>query len=123
MAENKTQRRDFLKLAGLGAIAATLGAKLVPSTALAADPGPMSPKDPMAVQLGYVEDAAKVDKKKWPKRDGAEGAKQFCYNCMFYQSKDDPKKSKAAPCQIFAGKSVKSKGWCNSWTLNPNVKD
>lgn len=117
------KRRDFLKLAGLGVIATALTDKLVPSKAFAADAGVLSSKDPMAVQLGYIEDATKVDKKKWPKRDGAEGAKQFCYNCMFYQSTDaDPSKSKAAPCQIFAGKSVKAKGWCNSWTQNPKVK-
>ena len=123
MQDSSNKRREFLKMAGLGAIAATLADKLIPSTAFAADPGPMSPKDPMAVQLGYVEDASKVDKKKWPKRDGPEGAKQYCYNCMFYQTKEDAKKSKSAPCQIFAGKTVKAKGWCNSWTQNPNVKD
>src|SRR5262245_36350018 len=43
----------------------------------------VNPKDPTAEALGYVEDAKKADTKKFPKRAGAEGAKQFCYNCMF----------------------------------------
>ena len=91
--------------------------------AFAADPGPVNPKDKMSVDLGYVVDATKVDTKKWSKRAGAEGAKQFCYNCMFYQAKGDAKTSKVAPCQIFAGKTVPAKAWCNSWTLNPSVKE
>lgn len=115
-------RRDFLKLAGAGVIFTALSGKLVPHKAFAASPGPLSPKDPMAVQLGYYEDATKVDTKKWPKRAGAEGQKQWCYNCMFYQTQEDPVKTKEAPCQIFAGKSVKAKGWCNSWAQNPKVK-
>lgn len=72
---------------------------------------PLSPKDPMAVTLGYYENADKVDTKKWPKRAGAEGKKQYCHNCMFFS---DPAKGRGK-CQIFAGKTVNAKGWCNSW--------
>lgn len=65
-------------------------------------------KDPTAVALGYVADASKVDKAKFPKfADG-----QHCGNCQLYQGKEsDP----TAPCAIFGGKKVAEKGWCNSW--------
>lgn len=116
-------RRGFLKITGLGLLAATVGSKLLnPSTAFAAGPAAVDEKDALAKSLGYHEDAKKVDVKKWPKRAGAEGQKQYCYNCMFYQAKGDPKTEAAAPCQIFAGKAVKSHAWCNSWAQNPKVK-
>lgn len=72
---------------------------------------PLSEKDPMAVSLGYKDDAKKVDTKKFPKRAGPEGEKQLCDNCMFY-TEVDKKKGK---CQIFPGKTVAAKGWCNTW--------
>lgn len=122
--QDPTSRRGFLKLSGLGLLAATLGSKLVPSIAQAQTPPatPVNEKDALAQSLGYHADAKKVDTKKWPKRAGAEGQKQFCYNCQFYQAKGDPKTTAEAPCQIFAGKSVKSHAWCNTWAPNPKVK-
>jgi hypothetical protein len=43
---------------------------------------------------------------------------------MFYKdTSGNPKASKAAPCTLFAGKGVASRGWCNSWAQNPAVKD
>lgn len=71
----------------------------------------LSPTDPMAQALGYYENAAKVDTKKWPKRAGADGKTQLCDNCMFYK----PASKDRGPCQIFANKTVAAKGWCNSW--------
>jgi hypothetical protein len=128
MFENS--RRRFLKLTG-GTFAGLFAAKiLVPSIANAEAPkaaGPGAPlvmvteAEPLAKSLGYSADATKVDAKKWPKRAGAEGAKQFCYSCMFYQAKGDPKKTDSAPCTIFANKGVHAKAWCNSWTKNPKV--
>lgn len=139
-------RRDFLKKAGLGmiwAVPATLvankllfrgsvaqaqaGAKGKAAAAPAAGGADaalvmVKESDPQAQTLGYHENAAKVDTKKWTKRAGAAGQKQYCYNCMFYQAKGDAKTSKAAPCTIFAGKGVAAKGWCNSWTQNPKVQ-
>ena len=78
--------------------------------------------DPQAQSLGYHSDAKKVDTKKFPKRAGPAGAKQFCYNCQFFQAKGDPKAAAQAPCQIFMGKEVPSHAWCNTWTQNAAVK-
>ena len=120
MSNTNNNRRDFLKTAGLGLLAVTAAAKVITQStpALAADAGNVDPKDSAAAALGYVADAKKVDTKKWPKRAGAEGANQFCNNCMFFQGKDA---GKPGPCQIFAGKNVANKGWCNSWTAKPKA--
>lgn len=122
-------RRDFLKLTGLTLLAGvTAGKALQSSTANAQGTKPgalemVKPTDPQAVALGYHEDASKVDTKKWPKRVGPEGAKQFCWNCQFYQAKsDNPKSVTTASCTIFANKGVKGAGWCNSWVQNPKAK-
>jgi hypothetical protein len=110
---NTTNRRGFLKLTGLGILAASVSKLFSPTKAAAAGAELVNENDPLAKSLGYHADAKKVDSKKWPKHAGAEGAKQDCGNCMFYQSKDA--KATEAPCQIFSGKHVKAAGWCNSW--------
>jgi hypothetical protein len=66
----------------------------------------------MAASLGYHRSAAKVDAKKWPKRSGASGKKQFCDNCSLYTAVDKAK----GKCTIFQGKLVEAKGWCNTWS-------
>jgi hypothetical protein len=129
MTNTKMNRRNFLKAAGVtslfilpvvsspNAFAEGRGGK-----ASSDHPTLVSDSDPQAVSVGYKSDAAKVDLKKWNKRAGPEGAKQFCYNCQLYQSNSaDPKSSKSSPCLLFPGKSVSAKGWCNSWTQNPKV--
>ena len=108
-------RRGFLKVTGLGVLAAAVSKIVSPANAEAQAPTAVSEKDSLAQSLGYHADAKKVDAKKWPKHAGAEGAKQVCKTCMFYQAKGDPAKSAEAPCQIFAGKLVKANAWCNSW--------
>lgn len=118
-------RRDFIKTGGVGLVTAWLAGKV--TTARAAEPAKklemVKESDSMAKTLGYVEDAKKVDTKKFPKRAGPAGAKQFCYNCQFYTEKKNPKDSKAAGCTIFAGKGVASHGWCNTWTQDQTIKD
>lgn len=123
-------RRSFLKITS-GTLAALFGAKVLLKTDSAQAAGPaaggaspamVSESEPMAKSLGYHVDASKVDAKKWPKRAGAEGGKQYCWNCQFYQVKTDPKTTKTGPCTIFANKAVEGAGWCNSWTPNPKVK-
>lgn len=123
-------RRSFLRITGLTMAVAVIGSKFfkVKSHAQgAAAPAKklelVKPTDSQAQALGYYEDAAKVDTKKFPKRTGAEGGKQYCYNCQFYQAGTaDAKTLAEAPCTIFANKGVKGKGWCNSWVQNPKVK-
>jgi hypothetical protein len=115
-------RRQFLTKAGLSLC---LIAPLTLNLKALAEAGKLvlvPETDPQAVALGYKTDASKVDTKKWPKRAGADGAKQFCYNCSLYQyTGTDPKGSGSAICQIFAGRAVQGKGWCNTWVQNPKV--
>ena len=96
-------RRRFIR------IAACSGAVLLAGReATAADAPVLDEKDPQAVALGYVSDAARANKAKFP--NYAPG--QVCANCQFYQGKaSDP----MAPCQIFAGKRVAAKAWCSAW--------
>lgn len=87
----------------------------------AVEPAPTTPpaelprlaeSDPTAVALGYHHDATKVDSTKYPRRAGAEGAKQYCYNCSLFLAKGQ---EEWAGCSIFPGKAVARNGWCNGW--------
>jgi len=95
-----TSRRRFISLVPL------LGAATL---ARAQAPAPLvDPKDPQAVALGYVPDATKADKAKFPKY--APG--QACANCALYQGKPG---AASGPCPLYAGKAVEAKGWCSAW--------
>ena len=95
-----TTRRSFIKIVPVAGIT-LLGAR----TVQAAD---VDPKEPQAAALGYVIDATKADKAKYPKY----AAGQDCANCQLYQGKaGDPK----GGCQLFPGKDVAAKGWCSAW--------
>lgn len=121
---NQTHRRTFLKSGAFAVLGASLVTRWIGNdraNAQAPKPELVKESDPQAQALGYAEDANKVDTKKWPKRAGPDGKKQFCYNCQFYVSPTDPKKSATAPCQILSNKLVKAKGWCNTWVQNPKV--
>jgi High potential iron-sulfur protein len=121
----KTERRSFLKLSAASLFGGLLAARVLTNSnvAQAQTAEAVKESDPQAQSLGYHSDAKKVDTKKWSKRAGAEGGKQFCYNCILFQAKGaDPKTLKQAPCAVFGNKLVDSKGWCNSWTQNPAVK-
>ena len=80
-------------------------------SAAANAPKPLSEDDPVAQSLGYKADATKVDVQKFPKRAGAEGAKQLCSNCQFFQAGE----GEWGKCQILAAGAVNKNGWCNSW--------
>jgi hypothetical protein len=94
-----TSRRRFLSLVPLAGAAAL---------ARAETPAKVDPKDPQAVALGYVEDATKADKAKFPKY--APG--QQCSNCALYQGAAT---APAAPCPIYQNKLVPGKAWCSAW--------
>lgn len=101
-------RRQFLKLAVIGAVAAPLAARLIAQPAFAADLPPLELDNPTAKALGYVEDHTKADAKKYPnyKPD------QDCANCKFYGGG-----ATRGSCTLFPGKSVAAKGWCVSHVL------
>ena len=74
--------------------------------------------NPKAVSFGYQHDAAKVDTTKWPKRAGAEGAKQFCNNCQLLVKAGvsaEGKEGKWGVCTLFPEGLVAEGGWCNMW--------
>jgi len=99
-----TTRRAFIQILPLAGAAAALGA----SVARAADAPMLDPKDPQAVALGYVADATKADKAKFPRY----AAGQACAGCQLYQGKPA---DAAAPCTLFGGKQVSGKGWCSAY--------
>ena len=112
MSSSKTGRRDpsrrsFIALAGVTGAAVLVGIRPALTFAQGASPPHLSESDPTAKALGYVEDASKVDKTKFPAyKPGA-----LCGNCNFFQGKAT---DAYAPCQIFPGKAVNAKGWCAS---------
>jgi hypothetical protein len=112
MSSSKTERRDpsrrsFLALAGITGAAALVGIRPALTEAQGAQLPHVTESDPTAKALGYVEDAGKVDKTKFP----GYKAGAHCATCNFYQGKGS---DEYGPCQIFPGKSVAAKGWCAS---------
>jgi hypothetical protein len=129
-----TTRRRFIEimpLAGVALLAAcspkneppppapanTPPAPPVTAPAPAAVPAPASTgslpmldeKEASALALGYVEDAARADKVKFPNFVAGSG----CSNCGNYLGQSgDP----AGGCKIFPGKQVTAKGWCTAWS-------
>jgi hypothetical protein len=99
-------RRSFLTLAAATGSASLLG--LRPGLAPAQAAEHVSVTDPLAVSLGYVEDATKVDQKKFATYKPG----QKCSGCRFYQGTAG---QAYGPCQIFANKAVNANGWCVSF--------
>ena len=98
-------RRLLLKNLSLAATAAALTSR----GACGAEAPRLDVKDPTAIQLGYVENAAQVDMKKYP--DYAAGSN--CENCLQLQGTAG---NNYRPCGLFPGKLVAVSGWCKSWT-------
>lgn len=71
-------------------------------------PAKVDEKEPQAVALGYVDDAAKAAVAKQPKY----AAGQMCGSCALYSGKAG---DTAGPCVLFGGRQVASKGWCTAW--------
>ena len=93
-----TSRRSFLSTAmGLTA-AVAVGDLSLRDAHAAGHMARVSPDDPTAKSLAYVEQSTK------------EG--QWCLNCQLYTGKDG---DAYGPCAIFPGKEVAAKGWCKSW--------
>ncbi|MGD9842005.1 MAG: high-potential iron-sulfur protein [Steroidobacteraceae bacterium] len=67
----------------------------------------LSPSDPSAAAVGYVDDARKVDLKRFPTYKSG----QTCANCMLVQLQYAPYR----PCKLFPNYVVSEKGWCSAW--------
>lgn len=65
----------------------------------------LSPNDPVAKAVKYVEDA-----KKTPDAKG-----NNCMNCGFYKKVEVRGGKEVGTCTIFAGKVVYGEGYCGSW--------
>ena len=101
----KVTRRKVIKDLSL---AAGLSAALPWRQTRGADPVRLDPKDPAAIALGYLENAAQVDVKKYP--DFVKGSN--CENCLQLQGSAG---SSYRPCGLFPGKLVAVGGWCKGW--------
>jgi hypothetical protein len=105
--QTKYSRRAIVK-GGLVAGALLPTASLLGIQARAAGAPLLDPSDPTAKALGFVSDASKVDAAANPTYK----AGQKCGTCAQFQGKPT---DATAGCNIFAGKSVPSGGWCKVW--------
>jgi hypothetical protein len=105
-----SSRRTFLATAAVAASAVLVGVRPRSATAAGESLPHLSESDPLAKSLGYESDAKDVDKSKFPTYKAGER----CGECRFFQGTPG-QKSGYAGCQIFAGYSVDSDGWCASF--------
>jgi High potential iron-sulfur protein len=74
-----------------------------------AEPARLDEKDPAAVALDYVSNAAGIDGTKHP--GFVPGS--TCENCLQLQGSAG---NNYRPCSLFPGKLVSVSGWCKGWT-------
>lgn len=95
-------RRAFVQSVPLAACGLLLASRVRAQGAM------VDEKNPQAVGLGYVADAAKVDKAKFKQY----AAGQACGSCALFQGKPG---AAAGACPIFPGQQVAAKGWCSAY--------
>ena len=105
VSRNTVSRRTLVK--GLAAAAAAVSILRSVKSGAAELPH-LDVKDPKAVAVGYVEDANRVDAKKYPTY--VKGSR--CDNCLLLQGAAG---AGYRPCNLFAGKLVSAAGWCSGW--------
>ena len=127
MNRDKMTRRRVLgsSLLGLTAIPVMVEAALGQAKPAAAPAKPaagsaaalplLSPTEPAAKALGYVEDTKKVDAKANPTWK----PEQHYGNCLQWADKN--RKAPTAKCNLFPGKVVKLDGWCKVWVKAPGT--
>lgn len=88
-----------------------IGAAMLPAPSIAATAAPhVSPDDPAAKALGYVNDASKID----GKNEHTYKAGSTCANCALFQAAQA--NGGYGPCSIFPGKVVNASGWCRAYS-------
>ena len=121
MKNDKLTRRQLLGATVLGlpaipVVIETAFAQAKPAAPAAGAALPvLSPTEPAAKALGYIEDAKKVDVKANPNYKPG----QICGNCLQWADKD--RKAPLAKCNLFPGKLVKNPGWCKVWVKAPGT--
>jgi hypothetical protein len=98
-----SRRRLVQRLAALAGVAV-----IAPTRSRGADLVRLDVNDPAARALGYVENAARVDTKKYP--GYVQGSN--CENCLQLGGTSG---NNYRPCSLFPGKSVSVSGWCSGW--------
>ncbi len=99
-------RRRFLQTAASALMIAPIAAIVLPQSGVAADLPHLDPNDATAKALSYTEDATTATS------NAAFKPGSDCANCQFYQGAAT---DAYAPCTLFAGKAVHTKGWCAGW--------
>ena len=102
----KVTRRKIVKNLSF---AAGISAALPWGLAQSAEQARLDVKDPAAIALDYLENAAKVDTKKYPQYVPGSN----CENCLQLQGTAG---NSYRPCSLFPGKLVSVRGWCKAWT-------
>jgi hypothetical protein len=75
-----------------------------------APPPKVNEKDSLAVALGYVSDAKRVDTKASPQYT----AGATCSSCSWYQGKAGD--AAGGACTFFPGKNVDANAWCRMYS-------
>lgn len=114
MSDSRLDRRTLLKKALVG-MAALPAAGLVREAAAQQSLPHIEESEPLAISMGYVHDASKLDPNKVPQyKPGSR-----CDNCVHLVGKEG---DEWRPCNLFPGKLVNAKGWCKVWNLKPGAK-
>jgi len=79
---------------------------LATTRAATAEVGRLEETDPIALALGYKNDASQVDTKKFPTFVPG----HVCAGCQFYQGT-----AALGACSAVGGKLVAANGWCAAW--------
>lgn len=104
-----SNRRQFMIQVSTGTGAVACGSVFAAETVKVTELGE---NEPTAKALGYIVDATKTDKKKYPKY--ATG--QNCTTCALFQPKTGDKKGvTVGGCPLFAGKQVSVTAWCSAY--------
>ncbi len=110
MTDTNPRRAGLSRRSLIKTLSIAVGAAALPSLqSRSAEPAKLDVKDPAAVALGYVENVAQIDPKKYP--DYAKGSE--CENCLQLQGSAG---NNYRPCTLFPGKLVSVSGWCKGWT-------
>lgn len=114
MSKKMTRRRVVKGGLMASAIVPVLGWIGKAATPAGADLPPLDPKEPTAITLGFINDAAKLDAAANPMYT----AGQTCANCEQFTGK--PSDARAG-CILFPGKSVPAAGWCKVWRKSMKI--